>query len=62
MRHISLSTCGLVDKLTNWPIYRLQLTLSVSLHAPDDETRCRIMPVNRSGGGGAALRRLPPVF
>lgn len=50
MRHISLSTCGLVDQIDKLAGYGLQLTLSVSLHAPDDETRSRIMPVNRSVG------------
>ena len=50
MRHISLSTCGLVDKIDKLAEHGLQLTLSVSLHAPDDETRSRIMPVNRSVG------------
>lgn len=50
MRHISLSTCGLTDKIDKLATYKLQLTLSVSLHAPDDETRSRIMPVNRAGG------------
>lgn len=50
MRHISLSTCGLTEKVDKMGDYNLQLTLSVSLHAPDDETRSRIMPINRSGG------------
>ena len=50
MRHISLSTCGLVDKIDKLAELGLQLTLSVSLHAPDDETRSKIMPVNRSVG------------
>lgn len=50
MRHISLSTCGLVEKIDKLAEYGLQLTLSVSLHAPDDETRNKIMPVNRSVG------------
>ena len=50
MRHISLSTCGLTEQIDKLAQYRLQLTLSVSLHAPDDETRSRIMPVNRSVG------------
>jgi len=50
MRHISLSTCGLTEKIDKLAQLRLQLTLSVSLHAPDDETRSRIMPVNRSVG------------
>ena len=50
MRHISLSTCGLTDKIDKLAQLELQLTLSVSLHAPDDETRSRIMPVNRAVG------------
>lgn len=50
MRHISLSTCGLTEKIDKLAQHRLQLTLSVSLHAPDDETRSKIMPVNRSVG------------
>ena len=48
MRHISLSTCGLAEQIDKLARYRLQLTLSVSLHAPDDETRDRLMPVNRA--------------
>ncbi len=50
MRHISLSTCGLVDKIDKLAELQLQLTLSVSLHAPDDATRSQIMPVNRAVG------------
>lgn len=50
MRHISLSTCGLVKKIDKLAQLGLQLTLSVSLHAPDDETRSKLMPVNRSVG------------
>lgn len=50
MRHVSLSTCGLAEKIDQLARFRLQLTLSVSLHAPDDETRSRIMPVNNSVG------------
>lgn len=50
MRHISVSTCGLVNKIDKLAQMGLQLTLSVSLHAPDDETRSRLMPVNRSVG------------
>ena len=50
MRHISLSTCGLVDGIDRLAQLDLQLTLSVSLHAPDDETRSRIMPANRACG------------
>ena len=47
MRHISLSTCGLVDKIDSLARQNLQLTLSVSLHAPTDEIRSGIMPINR---------------
>lgn len=50
MRHISLSTCGLVGRIDKLAQHGLQLTLSVSLHAPDDETRNRLMPVNRGVG------------
>ena len=48
MRHISLSTCGLVPKIDRLAEEDLQITLSVSLHAPDNETRSKIMPVNRA--------------
>ncbi|MBE6928220.1 MAG: 23S rRNA (adenine(2503)-C(2))-methyltransferase RlmN [Ruminococcaceae bacterium] len=47
MRHISLSTCGIVDKIDLLAQKNLQLTLSVSLHAPIDEVRSRIMPINK---------------
>jgi 23S rRNA (adenine2503-C2)-methyltransferase len=50
MRHISLSTCGLVEKIDRLAELDLQLTLSVSLHAPDDATRSKLMPVNRAVG------------
>ena len=48
MRHISLSTCGLVPKIRELAERKLQLTLSVSLHAPNDAVRDTIMPVNKS--------------
>ena len=48
MRHISLSTCGLAEGIDKLAALNLQLTLSVSLHAPDNETRSRLMPVNRT--------------
>ncbi|HBR07778.1 MAG TPA: 23S rRNA (adenine(2503)-C(2))-methyltransferase RlmN [Clostridiales bacterium] len=50
MRHISLSTCGLTEKFDKLAALNLQLTLSVSLHAPDDETRSQLMPANRGRG------------
>ena len=47
-RHISLSTCGLVDKIKMLAEENIPITLSVSLHAPDNETRDKIMPVNKA--------------
>ncbi len=47
MRHISLSTCGIVPAIYKLMNENLQLTLSVSLHAPTDELRSSMMPVNR---------------
>ena len=48
MRHISLSTCGLVPMIDQLAEKKLQLTLSVSLHAPNDAVRDTIMPVNKA--------------
>ena len=62
MRHISLSTCGLVNKIDKLADSELQLTLSVSLHAPDDETRSRLMPVNRSVGVERLMRSCRSYF
>lgn len=50
MRHISLSTCGITERFDELARRDLQLTLSVSLHAPDDETRSQLMPANRGRG------------
>lgn len=50
MRHISLSTCGVVPKIYELADLKLQLTLSVSLHAPNDQIRSKTMPVNRRWG------------
>ena len=48
MRHISLSTCGIVPGIDRLAGEKLQLTLSVSLHAPTDTIRNTIMPVNKA--------------
>lgn len=50
MRHISLSTCGITERFDELADLNLQITLAVSLHAPDDETRSKIMPANRGRG------------
>lgn len=47
MRHISLSTCGIVPRIYDLADKKLQITLSVSLHAPDDSLRSQTMPINR---------------
>jgi 23S rRNA (adenine2503-C2)-methyltransferase len=49
-RHISLSTCGLVDKIYRLAEEDFQITLSISLHASSDEIRNKIMPVNKKWG------------
>ena len=46
-RHISLSTCGLCDRIRDLAAVDLPITLSISLHAPTDEQRSAIMPINR---------------
>ncbi len=56
MRHISLSTCGIVPKIYDLMEKDLQLTLSVSLHAPTDEIRSSMMPVNNKWGVDELLK------
>jgi len=56
MRHISLSTCGLVDKIYDLAEKKLQLTLSISLHAPNDSIRSKTMPVNQKWGVDELLK------
>lgn len=46
MRHVSLSTCGLVDRIYDLIERNIPLTLSISLHAPNNALRSRLMPVN----------------
>ena len=48
MRHISLSTCGLVPKIDELAKRKLQISLAISLHGPNDEIRSKIMPVNKA--------------
>ncbi len=47
MRHITISTCGIVPRMRDFADLELQCGLSVSLHAPDDRSRSRTMPINR---------------
>ena len=55
MRHISLSTCGIIEKFDELAELDYPITLAVSLHAPDDETRTKIMPANRNRGVDALM-------
>lgn len=48
LRHVALSTCGIVPRIRQLADMKLQLTLSVSLHSPYDDKRSEIMPVNRT--------------
>ena len=48
MRHISLSTCGLIPKLDALAERKMQISLAISLHGPNDEIRSRVMPVNKA--------------
>ena len=48
MRHISLSTCGLVPKIDALAEKKLQISLAISLHGPNNEIRSKIMPVNKA--------------
>ena len=61
-RHISLSTCGLVDRIERLMEEDLPITLSISLHAPDDETRSAIMPINKKYGVDALLEACRAYF
>ncbi len=46
-RHITISTCGLVPKIDEFADFPLQVNLAISLHAPNDEIRNKIMPINK---------------
>ena len=48
MRHISLSTCGLIPKIDELAKRKMQISLAISLHGPNDEIRSRVMPVNKA--------------
>ncbi len=48
MRHISLSTCGLIPKIDALAEKKLQISLAISLHGPNNDIRARIMPVNKA--------------
>lgn len=47
-RHITVSTCGLVEKIREYSDFDLQVNLAISLHAPNNDIRNQIMPINRA--------------
>ncbi len=47
-RHITVSTCGLIDKIYEYADFDLQVNLAISLHAPNNEIRNKIMPINKA--------------
>jgi len=61
-RHISLSTCGVVDNIYRLAEEDLQITLSISLHATDDAERSELMPVNRKWNLDQLLRACRAYF
>jgi len=62
LRHVALSTCGLTERIAALAKEDLQITLAISLHAPDDETRSRLMPANRGRGVEAVVRACADYF
>lgn len=46
-RHITVSTCGLCDKIKEYANEGIQINLAISLHAPNDEIRSQLMPINK---------------
>jgi len=61
-RRMTVSTVGIVPKIYELADYDLPITLAISLHAPDDETRARIMPVNRKWGVESLLQAARDYF
>ena len=57
-RHIAISTCGIVPGIQRFAGENMQVNLAISLHAPDDETRAKIMPVSKA----YPLSKLMPVI
>lgn len=55
-RHITISTCGLVDRIYELADKELQITLAISLHSTDDKSRSEIMPVNKKYGIDKLIR------
>lgn len=61
-RHITLSTCGVVPGIYDLAEENLPVTLAISLHAPNDEIRSSIMPINRKYGIGELIKACRAYF
>jgi len=61
-RRISISTCGIIEKIDKLAQYGIQSTLTVSLHAPDDKTRLKLMPINKRNGVDSLLEACDRYF
>ncbi len=61
-RHITLSTCGIVDRIYDLATEKLQITLAVSLHSPFDDERSEIVPINRSAPIAELMRAIDHYF
>ena len=57
-RHITVSTCGLVPKIYEYSEFDLQVNLAISLHAPNDEIRNQIMPINKTYNIGKLIEAI----
>jgi len=61
-RHITVSSCGIVENIDRLAEYDVQLTVAISLHAPDDETRSVLMPINQKTGVDAVFQAADRYF
>ncbi len=61
-RHITLSTCGIVDRIYDLATEKLQITLAVSLHSPFDDERSEIVPINRRAPIADLMRAIDHYF
>lgn len=62
LRHLSLSTCGVADKIYELAKLKLGITLSISLHAATDEKRSSIMPINKRFGLAELMKACDDYF
>ena len=61
-RHITISTCGIIENIDKLAECEIQSSLAVSLHAPDDKTRSDLMPINKMSGVDELFRACDRFF